>query len=115
MAISTNHLPQHVAVASLLIDLQAEMSRLNLWEDTEPSAEALNSSQPFCIDTLSFSQWIQFVFIRRLYIIVDNQHPLPTKSNVAAMAEEYFRSQALDASNIIAQLRALDKVLEGEF
>ena len=47
-------------VHALLIDIEAQLRQMGLWQAVPPSPEALASSQPFCIDTLDFSQWLQF-------------------------------------------------------
>ncbi|MEC8429313.1 MAG: YqcC family protein, partial [Pseudomonadota bacterium] len=49
----------YITLHSALIDLQCELKNLNLWETQRPADEALASTQPFCIDTLSFPQWLQ--------------------------------------------------------
>ena len=50
-------------VAALLMAIEAQLRQLNLWEEEAPTAEALASSEPFAIDTLSFTQWLQFIFL----------------------------------------------------
>ena len=91
-------------LASLLIDLEFEMRSLNLWSDQAPAPEALQSEQPFCIDTLSFDQWLQFVFLPKLHQILDAGLELPGQCNVAPIAEEYFGSRAP------AVLHCLDRI-----
>ncbi|MBT8149497.1 MAG: YqcC family protein, partial [Pseudomonadales bacterium] len=73
----------YIAVAAELIDIQAEMAALQLWESKRPSAAALASDEPFCIDTLSFSQWVQFIFLERMHEIIANREPLPAQCDVA--------------------------------
>ena len=55
-----------IRVAALLIDLEGALRSRLLWDADEPSPEALASTQPFCIDTLDFPQWLQFVFLPRM-------------------------------------------------
>ena len=100
-----------VRVASLLIDLEAELRQLGLWQTEAPSAEALASQEPFCIDTLSFPQWLQFVFIERLTSMIAEESPLPTGSRIVPMAEEYFRSRELPVLALLRVLQALDRAL----
>ena len=50
--------PRTEQVAALLIDVESGLRQLNLWELRSPPAEALASTQPFCIDTLNFAQSI---------------------------------------------------------
>lgn len=102
---------KHIAVAEILIDIEKELRELRLWEAESPSAEALASTQPFAIDTLNFAQWLQFIFIPRLYSMVEQQIPLPKVSGVKPMAEEYFQVLSLNSSALILHLGKMDKLL----
>ena len=95
-----------IRVAALLIDLEAQLRTRLLWDIEEPDPTALASTQPFCIDTLSFPQWLQFVFLPRMRALLDEGHPLPTKCGIAEMAEMHF--DAADAVAVIALLREID-------
>ncbi len=102
---------QHIAVAQALFTLEGELRRLDLWEEETPSSEALASTQPFAVDTLSFPQWLQFIFIPRLYRLVEHRSPLPTNSGIAPMAEEYFKTLTVNSDELVAQLETLDDLL----
>lgn len=105
---------QHTALLSILIDVEYELRRMNLWEFEEPSPEALMSSQPFAVDTLSFTQWVQFIFIRRLRYLVDNELALPAVSGIAPMAEQSLTGMTADAAQLIAYLDQIDVLLSGK-
>ena len=102
---------KHIAVAEILIDIEKELRELRLWEFESPSAEALASTQPFAIDTLNFPQWLQFIFIPRLYFMVEQNLPLPSISSVKPMAEEYFQVLTLNSNPLILHLDRIDKLL----
>jgi uncharacterized protein YqcC (DUF446 family) len=102
---------KHIAVAEILIDIENELRDLRLWEFEAPSAEALASTQPFAIDTLNFPQWLQFIFIPRLYAMVEQRGPLPRVSGVKPMAEEYFAVLKLNSAALIFHLEQIDKLL----
>ena len=53
-------------IAAQLIDLEAGLRQLDLWSDEPPTAEALESEQPFAMDSLEFEEWLQFIFLRRI-------------------------------------------------
>ena len=74
-----------------------------------PSVAALSSTQPFCVDTLNFEQWLQFVMMARFEGMIQNSQPLPTQCDIAPMAEEAFKGRLFP--NVIARLRAIDKLL----
>lgn len=98
-------------VAELLIDLEYVLRNMNLWSAERPSEAALASTQPFCVDTLDFEQWLQFIFIERMRSMVDQQLPLPDECGVAPMAEEYFRGASLDPATLVAHLEEIDRCL----
>ena len=101
----------HILIAEILIDIEQELRELQLWEFEPPSAEALASTQPFAIDTLNFSQWLQFIFIPRLYHLVEHRLPLPGVSGVKPMAEEYFSSMGLHSAPLMMHLERVDLLL----
>ncbi len=101
-------------VAELLIDIESELRTLGLWERIPPSTGALASEQPFCVDTLTLPQWLQFIFLPRLYLLLDIEEELPERCGVAPMAEEYFKGSELATDSLIAALQKVDVTLSGE-
>ncbi|AGH81843.1 hypothetical protein PCNPT3_09525 [Psychromonas sp. CNPT3] len=98
-------------LALLLTSLECELKALDLWEASKPSEHLLNSELPFCIDTLSFPQWLQFVFIEKMKIILNMAMPLPQTISVAPMATEYFTLQQLPSSPLIILLEQIDTLI----
>ena len=101
-------------VAALLIDIEAQLRQLGLWEKIPPSTEALASQQPFCVDTLTLPQWLQFIFLPTLYDMLEQQQALPGRCGIAPMAEEFFRDSGLATSALFNALTHIDLVLSGE-
>ena len=97
-----------------LFDLEAELRSAGLWEEYSPPAEALASQQPFCIDTLAFNQWLQFVFITKLGALVEGRQTLPGQCGVAPMAEEFFRGLDTSGSGVVRVLQRIDTLLIGQ-
>ena len=64
-------------VADCLLNIEMELRQLGLWESEPPPDEAFQSAQPFCIDTLEFTQWLQFVFVERMKIIIEPSSAVP--------------------------------------
>ncbi len=101
----------HESVASVLIDIEAELRSLDQWDAEAPPPSALASSEPFCVDTLRFSQWLQFVFVPRMSGLVEVRAPLPSACDIAPMAEEYYRGAQLPVAGLLAALREIDRLL----
>ena len=99
------------AVAELLIDIEAQLRQLGQWDKISPSTEALASDQPFCVDTLTLPQWLQFIFLPALYLMLEEDKPLPDRCGIAPMAEEFFRGSGLAVVELVAALERIDEVL----
>ncbi|MCK9504622.1 MAG: YqcC family protein [Porticoccaceae bacterium] len=109
---------KHHELKARLVELEKLLRDSQLWSITAPPAQALASDQPFAWDTLSFDQWLQFVFIPKLLAIVASQASLPTNSSVASMAEEFFASALFSPSSgagaeVVRVLRSIDALLAG--
>lgn len=98
-------------IAAVLIDIESQLRQLGIWEKKPPSEEALGSDQPFCVDTLTFPQWLQFIFLPTLYRMMDAGDPLPARSGIAPMAEEYFRGSGLRSAELEVALLRIDALL----
>lgn len=104
----------NTAIAALLIDIEAQLRTLDLWDKVPPPPAALVSDQPFSIDTLTLPQWLQFIFLPTIYGLLEQGEPLPGRCGIAPMAEEYFRGTALASAPLEAALLKLDQLLSGE-
>ena len=101
-------------VAEVLIDIEAQLRQLGQWSRVRPSAQALASDLPFCVDTLTLPQWLQFVFLPTLYAMLEAGGSLPARCGIAPMAEEYFRGTGLASSALVAALVRIDELLSDE-
>lgn len=95
----------------MLSQLEAELRRLELWATTPPPEEALTSRLPFCCDTLSFPQWLQFVFLRRMRRLTESGASLPQACGIAPMAEEWFAASQTDSGRLLGILQNIDDLL----
>ncbi|MCB1688617.1 MAG: YqcC family protein [Halioglobus sp.] len=98
-------------IAAVLIDIEAQLRQLGQWDNVPPSAAALASEQPFCVDTLTLPQWLQFIFLPTLYRMLEEGEPLPARSGIAPMAQEYFRGTGLRSAELEAALLRIDELL----
>lgn len=99
-------------LADILLELEAALREHQLWETKPPPLTSLSSQQPFCFDTLRFTQWLQFVFIERLKGIIERCGALPTRSGIVPIAEENFKGVTYDARRIIRVLAQFDTLIE---
>ena len=101
----------NTAIAALLIDIEAELRTLGLWDKVPPPPAALASDQPFSIDTLTLPQWLQFIFLPTLYRLLEQGEPLPQRCGIAPMAQEYFRGMGLASAALEDVLLQMDEML----
>tara|TARA_R100000656_G_scaffold116988_1_gene90231 strand:- start:145 stop:471 length:327 start_codon:yes stop_codon:yes gene_type:complete len=104
----------YIAVAELLIDVEKELRELQLWDAEMMPAEALVSEQPFAVDTMSFPQWLQFIFLPRMYFMIEQKMQLPGNCGIAPMAEQYFSVLKLPSSSLITHLHKIDVLLSSQ-
>lgn len=72
------------------------MQEAALWESQSPSQEALQSSEPFAIDTLSPTQWLQWIFVPKLTELIQSGSEVPTGFEISP----YFEQTMLDKTQI---------------
>jgi len=97
----------------LLSQLTEELKALNLWQKRRPSLCELASTLPFHYDTLTFEQWLQFVFIERISLIIDKEQPLPSEILLLPVAEESFKNFGNKANTLLNIIDQIDGVLSG--
>ncbi len=102
---------RYQTVSLLLIEIRGEMETIGLWQPEPPTPEALASTQPFCVDTLNFSEWVQWLLLPRLELMIKQQLPLPQNSEIQPMAEEVFKQLAEDTDRLLDLIGQLDQAL----
>ncbi|WP_407275071.1 YqcC family protein [Halothiobacillus sp. DCM-1] len=80
-----------------------------------PSAEALASTTPFCFDTMPFESWLQWVFIPRMRLVLQQAQSLNAPSAIAPLAEYQWRDRLEETRDLQAQLMRLDAALNQHF
>ena len=66
--------PEQRILAKLLL-IEEEMKNIELWQLESPAEQAFESVEPFCIDTMSAHEWLQWVLIPRLSSMIENEMP----------------------------------------
>ncbi|MCF7992045.1 MAG: YqcC family protein [Thiohalocapsa sp.] len=104
-------MPAETDVAALLDALQAELERVDQWEPAPPPQQALSSPLPFAVDTLRFTQWLQWIFLPRTRALLDAHGRLPLKSAILPMAEEALADTDWDASQLLVLIGRIDRAM----
>lgn len=98
-------------VADLLLAIEAEMRRLELWECEPPPDEALLSLVPFCHDTLEFHQWLQWKLLPQMKALLEADASLPAESDIHPLAEYSFNRLEQDTDQLLGLLERFDRLL----
>jgi uncharacterized protein YqcC (DUF446 family) len=98
-------------VAEQLLLIERELRVLGWWSDSPPSNEALGSREPFCVDTLEFEQWLQWIFLPRMKIILEQDLPLPNASGIVEMAEMVYATRQAEVQVLQKLLAQFDRLI----
>ncbi|WP_134675625.1 YqcC family protein [Ectopseudomonas khazarica] len=99
------------ALAEHLLLIERELRVLGWWQEQAPSAEALASQEPFCVDTLTFEQWLQWIFLPRMKQLLEADAALPSVSGIQPMAEMVYREQSGVTRRLLELLGEFDRLL----
>ena len=100
-------------ISALLTALEAAIKKSGLWSDTPPSEKAMKSTVPFACDTMTFEQWLQFLFIPKMHALINASQPLPSNIALVPMAEQTLPHSA-DSALVISVLEKIDSLLTGQ-
>lgn len=83
-----------------------------LWQSFAPNSEAFNSVEPFCLDTMTPLQWLQWVFLPRMRALLDAGAPLPVKLAIAPYYEEALEGEIPARATLLHAMNELDQMFE---
>jgi uncharacterized protein YqcC (DUF446 family) len=95
-----------------LNQIQTELEHLKLWQMNAPSPEQLMSTLPFCMDTLTFTEWLQWIYIGRLRALIEAKQDLPKGAVVYPYAEETFKVDGQGSRQLLLLISELDQLLK---
>lgn len=81
---------QRAAFAAIADRVEAELRGLGAWTASPPSPEALETGGAFGLQSMAFTQWLQFVLVPRLRAVAAGTSDPPTTSQVHAQAIREF-------------------------
>lgn len=96
----------------MITEIETEMKHIGYWRSESLPPEAYSFQQAFAMDTMTFSQWLQFVFLRRVHQIIEEKGSFPTKSMVGTQAIREFDGDPL-AAQLVSLLNEFDGLFNG--
>lgn len=105
----TELMATNIQLVDLLQQLEAQLQHHELWQQTMPSAEALQSTEPFAIDTLHPHEWLQWIFIARMRVLVESNQPLPRGFSIEPYFAEAWK-QELHYGELLETIRTIDEL-----
>jgi uncharacterized protein YqcC (DUF446 family) len=99
------------AIAEHLLLIERELRMQGWWDEVAPSPAALASVEPFSVDTLDFAQWLQWVCLPRMKLILEQDLPLPSASGILAMAEMVYADRAAQSRGLRQLLARFDELI----
>src|SRR5579859_1242260 len=102
---------QH-SVAHYADQIEAEMRSIGLWQDKPLEPKQLRFKEAFAMDTMTFAQWLQFIFLVRVREAVASNE-FPSSSSVGTQAVREFDGDP-DADRLITLLSEFDALFDHE-
>lgn len=87
------------------------MKAADLWASKPPNKAAFASRAPFCIDTMTILEWLQFVFLPKLSHLIAQNAALPQTSGILPVVEECLPKQVKHYEQILELVRRVDHFL----
>jgi uncharacterized protein YqcC (DUF446 family) len=88
--------------------IEAEMRRIGYWQNQPLRPEQMQFKQAFAMDTMAFTQWLQFVFLPRVReAAAANQFPASSSVGTQAIREFDCDPNAGDLTTLLAEFDAL--------
>jgi prolyl-tRNA editing enzyme YbaK/EbsC (Cys-tRNA(Pro) deacylase)/uncharacterized protein YqcC (DUF446 family) len=108
-----NREQSYARAASLAAEIEAELKAIGCWSEEQLPEEAFDFRQAFAMDTMAFSQWLQFVLLPRVHQIIAERDEFPTHSMVGVQAMREFDGDAR-ADRLVSLLNEFDGLFNGQ-
>lgn len=92
--------------------VESEMKRIGMWENAPLPTEAYEFRSAFAMDTMAFSQWLQWIFVPRVRSIIESNGDFPSGSSVATQAVREFDGYD-EAGDLVGFLSEFDGLFNG--
>ena len=99
-------------IADVLLEVEATLRINGKWDESSPDSNALASKQPFCLDTLEFEQWLQWIFLPRMKTTLEEIKPLPAKSSIFVYAHECLHKNDPSTDSLLKLIKSFDDLIK---
>ncbi|MDX7991933.1 YqcC family protein [Xenorhabdus littoralis] len=90
--------------------IEDTMKMVDVWQTYPPKPEAFDSKEPFSIDTMSASEWLQWVLMPRMRALIEQKVNLPTAFSIAPYFEEAYKEETESYLPLLEHLKELDNL-----
>ena len=97
-------------VARYADEIEAEMRKIGFWQNAALRPEQMAFTQAFAMDTMTFAQWLQFIFLPRVREAVASKR-FPGSSSVGAQAVREFDGDH-EAGRLVTLLAEFDALFD---
>ncbi len=98
-------------IADVLLEVEASLRIHGKWDKAKPDPSDLSSTIPFCMDTLKFEQWLQWIFLPGMKDTLEQTKPLPLQSGIFEYAEECLHKDDPSTNSLLKQLKTFDDLI----
>lgn len=98
-------------LAEQLLLIERELRLLGWWASVAPDAARLSSREPFCVDTLAFEEWLQWILLPRMKVLIEQGGGLPTACGLQPMGEVMWRAEGARVAVLLRLLGEVDRLL----
>lgn len=98
-------------IADVILEVEANLRIHGKWDENPPPGSALTSPEPFCIDTLKFEQWLQWIFLPRMKQVIEQQKPFPQKSGIYEYAQDTLPGRAPGTPGLLRLIKRFDDLI----
>lgn len=100
-------------VEGFIGEIEDEMKRIGYWSAEPLPEEAYRFHQAFAMDTMTFTQWLQFILVPSVQAILDEGGDFPSRSLVGTQAIREFDGDE-KASKLVQLLSEFDQLFMGD-
>ena len=99
-----------VLIEQQIRQIETSMQALKLYARIRPDDTAFESSAPFCYDTMSLLEWLQWVMFPKTRELIAREIPLPTVCEIHPLAEEEFKLLDQNTDALLEEILKLDQL-----